>query len=71
MLDIPADLLGPDEPDFELRVINVRQIRTAADRNMVAGLGHLFDGGLLEAAFGQSESQYVFPGRLSSALHYS
>src|SRR5262249_55540802 len=57
MLDVAADLLGANHPDLHLRVVHVRDVRAAADRNVVTRLGHLLDGRLLKAAFGQSDPQ--------------
>jgi hypothetical protein len=51
-LDIAADFLGADHPDLQFRVVHVRNIGTAVDGNIPARLGHLLDGGFLQAAFG-------------------
>src|SRR5674476_1202107 len=56
MLDVAADFLRADEADLHLVVVNIWNVGTAADLDVEAGLGHLFDGGLLQAAFGQTES---------------
>ena len=53
---IAADFLGADQADFEFLVIHIGDIGTAADRDVVAGFGQLFDGGVLEAALWQPES---------------
>ena len=60
VLDVAADFLRADQPDFQFLVIHVRNVGTAADRNVEAGLGHLFDGGILQTAFRQPELQNLF-----------
>src|SRR5213594_21877 len=58
-LDVAADLLRPNHPDFQLRVVHIGDIGTAADGNVPTGLGHFFDGGLLQTALGQPELQLL------------
>ena len=55
VLNVAADLLRPNQADFHLLVIHVRDVGTAADRNVEPRLGHLLNGGLLQTAFGQSK----------------
>ena len=56
MLDVAADFLRANQPDFQFVIIHVRDVGTAVDLNVKAGFGHLFDGGLLQTAFGQTEA---------------
>ena len=55
MLDVTADFLRANEADFQFIIVHIRHIGTAADGNIEAGLGHLLDGGFLQAALGQAE----------------
>ena len=59
MLDVAADFLRANHANHELLVVHVGNVRAAADGNVVTGLGHLFDGGLLQAAFGQTKFQFL------------
>ena len=56
VLDVTADFLRANQPDFQLVVIHIGNVGTAADLDVKAGLGHLFDGGVLQTAFRQTES---------------
>jgi hypothetical protein len=63
-LHVARDFLRADQADFHLRIIHVRNVRAAADLHVEARLGHLLDGGVLQAAFGQPKLQF-----LQIALH--
>src|SRR5437764_14017654 len=58
VLDVAADLLGADQADNELVIIDVGNVRAAADLDVPSGLGHLLNGCVLQAAFGQAEFQF-------------
>ena len=59
MLDVTADLLRPDQADLQLLIVHVRDVGTFAHGNIKTGLGHLFDGGLLQASFRQTQLQNI------------
>ena len=54
-LDIAADFLGADEADEQMFIVHVWRVGTAADLDVVTGLGHFSQGGFLQTAFGQSQ----------------
>ena len=56
VLNVPADFLRANQPDFQFIVVHVRHVGTAADGNVEARLGHLLDGGFLQTALRQAES---------------
>ncbi len=56
MLDVAADFLRPNHSDFQFFIVHVGNVGAAADGNVEAGLAHLFDGGILQTALGQSEA---------------
>ena len=60
VFDVAADLLCPNQSNLQLVIVHVRDVGTGADGNVVSGLGHFFDGGLLETAFRQSELENPF-----------
>ncbi len=55
MLDVAADFLRADEPYLQFIVIHVGSVGAAAHLDIESGLGHLFDCGVLQAAFGQAK----------------
>src|ERR1041385_6003738 len=59
MLDVTADFLRANEANLQFVIVHIGDIRAAADRDVKTCLSHLFDGGVLEAAFGQTESELV------------
>jgi hypothetical protein len=56
MLDVAADFLRANQAHFHLLIIHIGDVGAAADGNIEARLGHLFDGGVLQTALGQSKS---------------
>ena len=56
-LHIDAHFLRADGADLEVRVIHVWQVRAAADAHVPAGLGQLFNRGILQAALRQTKTE--------------
>ena len=54
VFDVTADFLRANQTNFQFFVIDVRNVRTAADLNIKTGLAHLLDCGFLQTAFGQA-----------------
>ena len=59
VFDVAADFLGANEADFHFVVVDVWDVGAAADLDVESGLGHFFDGRVLEASFGEAEAQLV------------
>src|SRR5262245_9302634 len=55
VLDVATHLLRPNQSHLQLLIVHVRYVGTRADGNVVSGLGHFLDVGLLETALRQSE----------------
>ncbi len=59
MLDVTTDLLSPQQTDHQLRIINARLVRTTCAADRKPSLRKQLDGGLLQRARRQSDSQNV------------
>ena len=55
VLDVAADLLGPDQHDLQFFVVHPGGIGPAADRAMETRLAHELKGGFLQASFRQRQ----------------
>ena len=60
MFDVSTYFLGANESNFHLLVINIGQIGSTADFDIVAGLGEFLEGRFLKASLGKSQFQNVF-----------
>jgi len=60
MFHVAADFLRANQADFHFVVIDIREVRSAAHRDVEARLGHLLDGGVLQTALRQAEPQNLF-----------
>jgi hypothetical protein len=60
VLHVTADFLRADEADLQFLIIHIRDVGALAHLDVKAGLGHLFNRGLLQAALGQAQFQNAF-----------